>query len=109
MAPVTAVNTFSLRAGVTAAEFEAFSRDLDRPTCLALDEVQSFEVYLVDGNHGASGVDVVELMTVTDWDAWERTRDTAAQLLPVVARFEQLVDTTTVVTYLTRHSSTPER
>jgi hypothetical protein len=109
MTAITAVNMFSLREGVTAGEFEAFSRDLDRPACLALDEVQSFDVYLVAESRDTPGVDVVEVMTVTDWDAWELARDTAPQLRPVVARFEQLVDTTTVVTYLTRHSSTPER
>jgi hypothetical protein len=102
---VSAINTFSLRPHVTAEEFDAFSRELDRPACLALDEVESFDVYLVDrGPSGGTGVDVVEVMTVTDWAAWEQVRDTAPALAPVTARFAELVDESTVTTYLSRRS-----
>lgn len=107
---VCAVNTFSLRPGVTLEEFDRFSREQDRPACLALDEVESFEVYLVE--HGPSGagvagtgrVDVVEVMTVGDWAAWEQARDSAPALAAVTTRFAELVDETTVTTYLTRPS-----
>ncbi|SHH32919.1 REDY-like protein HapK [Jatrophihabitans endophyticus] len=108
MAGTTAVNTFSLREGVGAAEFAAFSRDLDRPTCLALAEVESFDVYLVDHDRDGSAVDVVEVMTVTDWDRWVEVRDSAPQLRPVVDRFEQLVDIATVTTYFTRRTTGEE-
>ena len=103
---VSAINTFSLKPHVTAEEFDRFSRELDRPACLALDEVESFEVYLVDRSPGDDGaVDVVEVMTVTDWAAWEQARDHTPALAPVTARFAELVDETTVTTYLTRRSS----
>lgn len=103
---VTAINTFSLKPHVAAEEFDRFSRELDRPACLALDEVESFEVYLVDHDHGRPGaVDVVEVMTVRDWAAWELARDTAPTLAPVTARFADLVDEGTVTTYLTQRSN----
>lgn len=104
---VSAINTFSLKPHVTAAEFDRFSRELDRPACLALTEVLSFEVYLVDRGLGGStdGADVVEVMTVTDWAAWEHARDHAPELAPVTARFAELVDESTVTTYLTRPSA----
>jgi hypothetical protein len=103
---VSAINTFSLKAHVTAEEFDRFSREVDRPACLALDEVESFEVYLVDhGLGGAASVDVVEVMTVRDWSAWEQARDHAPSLAPVTARFAELVDESTVTTYLTRPSA----
>lgn len=98
---VTAINTFSLLPGVTAADFEEFSRDLDRPACLALDVVESFDVYLVDDGT----VDVVELMTVRDWAAWEQERDSAPSLAPVTARFAELVDESTVTTWFASPST----
>ncbi|GAY13774.1 hypothetical protein [Mycobacterium sp. shizuoka-1] len=107
MGAVSAVNMFSLRPGVTAAEFEAFSADLDRPTCLAFDVVESFEVYLVEGDH-PSRVDVVEIMTVRSWPEWEYVRDNAPEFVPVLRRFGELVDTDSISTLFTRHLTATE-
>jgi len=100
--PVSAVNTFRLRSGVTAEQFERFSADLDRPTCLAFDEVLDFEVYLAED--GA----VVEIMTVSSWPEWERVRDSSPELKPVVQRFGELVEPGSVTTLLTRKSPLPQ-
>jgi hypothetical protein len=99
---VSAINTFRLRPGVEVAEFEQFSAELDRPTCLAFDEVLGFEVYLSDDGT------VVEVMTVTSWPEWERVRDGAPELEPVVARFDELVEPGSVTTLFTRHSPLPQ-
>jgi hypothetical protein len=107
MASVSAVNTFSLREGVSADEFEQFSRELDRPTCLEFDEVEGFEVYLAQAD-APGAVDVVEIMTVTSWPAWEAVRDTAPQMESVVRRFGELVEVDTVTTYFTRRSPLTE-
>ena len=112
--PVSAVNTFRLRSGITAEQFERFSADLDRPTCLAFDVVLSFEVYLVagaseaTGNGGREGADVVEIMTVSSWPEWERVRDSSPELKPVVQRFDELVEPGSVTTLLTRKSPLPQ-
>ena len=45
---VSAINTFRLRPGVPVADFEQFSAELDRPVCLAFDEVLGFDVYFSD-------------------------------------------------------------
>ena len=100
--PVSAVNTFRLRSGVTAEQFERFSADLDRPTCLTFDEVLDFEVYLAED--GA----VVEIMTVSSWPEWERVRDSSPELKPVVERFDELVEPGSVATLLTRKSPLPQ-
>ena len=100
--PVSAVNTFRLRSGVTAEQFERFSADLDRPTCLAFDVVLGFEVYLAED--GA----VVEVMTVSSWPEWERVRDSSPELKPVVQRFDELVEPGSVTTLLTRKSPLPQ-
>ena len=100
---VSAVNTFRLRAGVSIADFESFSVELDRPTCLAFDVVLGFEVFLVD-RVGPAGVDVVEVMTVTSWPEWERVRDAAPELKAVVERFDELVEPGSVSTLLTHKS-----
>lgn len=104
---VSAVNTFRLRPGVTAAQFDAFSCELDRPTCLSFDVVTGFEVFLVDQDDPA-GVDVVEIMTVTSWPEWERVRDGAPELKAVVERFDALVEPGSVSTLLTRNSPLPQ-
>ena len=112
--PVSAVNTFRLRSGVTAEQFERFSADLDRPTCLAFDVVLDFEVYLVDGaseatgNVEGEGTNVVEIMTVSSWPEWERVRDSSPELKPVVERFDELVEPGSVATLLTRKSPLPQ-
>ena len=110
--PVSAVNTFRLRSGVTAEQFERFSADLDRPTCLAFDVVLGFEVYLADGATGnaedGAGTDVVEIMTVTSWPEWERVRDSSPELKPVVERFDELVEPGSVTTLLTHKSTLPQ-
>lgn len=97
---VTAINRFALRPGVAAAEFEQFSRDLDRPICLAFPQVQQFDVYIADDD--PARVEIVELMTVSSWPEWEAVRDGAPELAPVVDRFAELVDTATVTTVFTR-------
>jgi hypothetical protein len=104
---VSAFNTFRLRPGVTTAEFETFSCELDRPTCLSFDVVIGFEVFLVD-QEVAAGVDVIEIMTVTSWPEWERVRDGAPELKAVVERFDELVEPGSVSTLLTRNSPLPQ-
>ncbi|TGD84969.1 hypothetical protein BayCH28_23960 [Mycolicibacterium sp. CH28] len=100
---VSAVNTFRLRPGVTTTEFEIFSRDLDRPTCLSFDVVLGFDVFLVEQDDPAD-IDVIEIMTVASWPAWERLRDNAPELKAVVERFDELVEPGSVSTLLTRNS-----
>ena len=100
MAPVTAINRFTLQPGVTAAQFEQFSRDVDRPVCLGFAQVERFEVFIDDTD--PSRVEIVELMTVSSWQEWEAVRDGAPELVPVVNRFAELVDTSTVSTVVTR-------
>ena len=95
---VSAINMFRLRPGVSTAEFEQFSVELDRPTCLAFDVVLGFEVYLSDGT------DVIEVMTVASWPEWEQVRDSAPELEAVVARFDELVEPGSVTTFFTRKS-----
>lgn len=95
---VSAINTFRLQAGVTIEDFERFSAELDRPVCLGFDVVRDFEVYLSEDGT------VVEIMTVTSWAEWEKVRDGAPELKPVVERFDQLVEPGSVTTVLARRS-----
>lgn len=94
-----AINLIPLRPGVPAEDFARFSAELDRPTLLAQDVVEGFDVYAVDRrSDGAPAFDVVEVMQVRSWSEWEGVRDGLPALEPVVARFEQLIDPTTVRT-----------
>ncbi|UXA18501.1 hypothetical protein [Mycobacterium sp. SMC-4] len=99
---VSAINTFRLRPGVTTAEFEQFSVELDRPICLGFDVVRAFDVYLSEDGT------VVEIMTVTSWPEWEKVRDGAPELKPVVERFDQLVQPGSVTTVIARCSPLPQ-
>ncbi|BBY48713.1 hypothetical protein MARA_21810 [Mycolicibacterium arabiense] len=101
---VSAVNTFRLRPGVGADQFERFSAELDRPTCLAFDVVHGFDVYLADGDD--AGITVVEVMTVSSWTEWQRLLESAPELKPVIERFDELVEPGSVSTLLTRELTT---
>ncbi|CAA0117619.1 Uncharacterised protein [Mycolicibacterium vanbaalenii] len=100
---VSAINMFRLRPGVSSEEFEKFSVELDRPTCLGFDVVVGFEVFLTESTE-SSGVDVIEVMTVTSWPEWEKVRDEAPELEAVVRRFDQLVEPGSVSTLFARKS-----
>lgn len=101
---VSAINMFRLRPGVSTTDFENFSRELDRPRCLALDVVLGFEVYLAERADDPSGHDVIEVMTVASWPEWETVRDSAPELKDVLARFDELVEPDSVTTVFARHS-----
>ena len=101
-----AINTFRLRSGVSAAEFEQFSIELDQPRCLAFDVVLAFEVFMVDD--ADAGIDVIEVMTVASWPEWEQIRDGAPELTPVLERFDQLVEPGSVSTHFGRKPSLPQ-
>ncbi|MBO0678242.1 hypothetical protein JRC04_12285 [Mycolicibacterium sp. S2-37] len=103
---VIAINTFRLRPGVTTGEFERFSAESDRPICLGFDVVLGFEVYLAEEPSGA--FQVLEVMTVRSWTEWEKVRDGAPELKPVVERFDQLVEPGSVNTVFARYSPLPQ-
>ncbi|KAA0094123.1 hypothetical protein CIW49_25825 [Mycolicibacterium sp. P1-18] len=100
--PVVAVNLFSMLPGVDPADFEAFSTEVDRPTCLShRDVVRRFDAFRVTTAPDGAPADILEVMEVTDWAAWERLRDTHPTMKPVTEGFDQLVDPATVRTYFT--------
>ena len=45
--------------------------------------------------------DILEVMEVSDWAAWEQLRDTHPTMKPVLDGFSELVDPATVRTYFT--------
>lgn len=99
---VVAVNLFSMLPGVDPAEFERFSTEIDRPTCLAHgDIVLRFEVFRVKDAPDGAPADILEIMEVTDWADWEHLRDNHPTLKPVIEGFDALVDPATVRTYFT--------
>lgn len=99
---VVAVTMFSLRPGVDWAEFHRFSVELDQPACLACDAVQSFRAYRVTSAPDGGRADVVEVLQVRDWAAWEQVRDNDPAFTPVLNRFVELVDVATVRTWFTQ-------
>ncbi|WP_422745740.1 hypothetical protein ACN27E_25315 [Mycobacterium sp. WMMD1722] len=99
---VIAVNMFSMLPGVDPADFERFSTDVDRPTCLAHgDIVRRFEAFRVSAAPDGAPADILEVMEVTDWADWERLRDNHPTMKPVIDGFNALVDPASVRTYFT--------
>jgi hypothetical protein len=100
---VFAINLFSMLPGVDPAEFEHFSNTVDRPTCLAHgDVVKGFDAYRVTKAPDGAPADILEVMHVADWAAWEQIRDNHPSMEPVMEGFNKLVDPATVRTYFTR-------
>ena len=101
--PVFAINLFSMLPGVDPAEFEHFSNTVDRPTCLAHNDVViGFDAYRVSAAPDGAPADILEVMHVADWAAWEQIRDNHPSMEPVMEGFNKLVDPATVRTYFTR-------
>jgi len=99
---VVAVNLFSMRPGVDPADFERFSAEVDRPTCLAHDSVvRRFEAFRVNEAPDGAPADILEVMEVSDWATWEQLRDNHPTMKPVIDGFNALVDPATVRTYFT--------
>jgi hypothetical protein len=100
---VTAINLFSMLPGIDPAEFERFSATVDRPTCLAYgDLITGFDAYRVTAGPDGAPADILEVMHVADWAAWEQIRDNDPSMRPVMEGFHKLVDPATVRTYFTR-------
>ena len=100
---VFAINLFSMLPGVDPAEFEHFSNTVDQPTCLAhRDVVKGFDAYRVTEAPDGAPADILEVMHVADWTAWEQIRDNDPSMRPVMEGFNKLVDPTTIRTYFTR-------
>jgi hypothetical protein len=94
-----AVNLIPLRQGAKLDDFKAFSAELDQPTLLAQDVVLGFDAYAITRrDEGAPSVDVVEVMHVRSWAEWVDVRDSSEAIKPVGARFEELIDPSTVRT-----------
>jgi hypothetical protein len=93
-----AVNMFRMRSGIPSTRFAEFSAELDQPLVLAhSDVVTRFDAYRVIGNSGTPlGVDVVEVMEVSDWESWVEVRDNDPSLIPVMSGFDELVDPASV-------------
>lgn len=99
---VVAVNLFSMLPGVDPADFERFSTEVDRPTCLAHHHiVRRFEAFRVNDAPDGAPADILEVMEVTDWAEWEQLRDNHPSMKPVIEGFDKLVDPATVRTYFT--------
>lgn len=93
------VNTFRMRPGFASARFADFSTGLDQPAVLRhSDIVTRFEAFQVgDATEGSPlGVDIVEIMQVSDWAAWTAVRDSDPSLAPVMAGFDELVDPSSI-------------
>lgn len=93
--PSLAVNMFRMRPGVDPQRFAEFSSRIDQPTVLAHPfGVSRFEAYrvLADTEGSPLGVDIVEIMQVSDWSTWVEVRDHEPSLLPVTTGFDELVE-----------------
>ncbi|WP_432180706.1 hypothetical protein [Streptomyces sp. NBC_00063] len=96
--PALVVNMFRMRPGIDPAWFAEFSARIDQPLCLShTDVVRRFDAYRVQGAAGDPvGADIVEVMEVSDWNAWARLRDDHPSLRPVMSGFDRLVDPASV-------------
>jgi hypothetical protein len=107
---VVAINLIPVRHGVAAEEFATFSSTVDQPLCIAQDVVLGFDAYRVVHDAGLERpFDIVEVMRVRSWSEWERVRDGLAELRPVTERFDELVNSSLVRTFLATRIARSER
>ena len=97
--PQFAINTFSLRPGVSREAFVAFSSEIDQPTLKAQSHVISrFDVLQILGDAEGSplGFDFIELYEIPDWHEWAQVRDESPALDTVRSTFDALVEPSSV-------------
>ena len=68
-----------LKEGVTIEEYRKFSLQTDQPTTSNQPGIQRFEVYEVKASgEGPLHFDVMEIIEVDSWEAWEQVTKSAA-------------------------------
>jgi REDY-like protein HapK len=89
----TVVVLFNLKAGVNAADYEKFARDLDIPGVNKLPSVKSFEVLRCEGlmGGGSSPYQYVELLRVHDLAGLGKDVQTPS-MQKVVSAFREMAD-----------------
>jgi hypothetical protein len=91
--PVVAINLIPLRNRTTIDAFRSFSAERDQPVCLAQQAVQAFSAFAVRRRDiDAPAIDIVEVMQVSSWDEWVKTRDGLPEMASLTSEFNELVD-----------------
>ena len=90
------VTFYKLNDGVSAEEFATFSREVDRPACLAMPACLQFEVFTAAGGTGGFDRYIVEDINVTSWEEWAAATAHPSHA-PIMARWRELADEASVV------------
>lgn len=87
---------YKLNDGVSADEFLDFSRNVDRPACLAMPACSTFEVFAGAANGDDTERHIIEDITVTSWQEWEAATSQPGHQ-SIMARWRELADESSVV------------
>jgi hypothetical protein len=96
--------TYRLRSKEHLAAYERWSRERDQVVLRAQAEILGFEVFMVEdfqSRDGAATYDVIEEITVSSWDDFQRVLQTEP-LQELGAEFGDVADAATVTTVRTR-------
>jgi hypothetical protein len=91
----TLIVLFNLKAGVSAADYEAFAKELDIPTVKRLKSVHDFKVFKSEGIFGSDATppyQYVEVIHFDSVDALVGDMGNEPKMAEIPAKFQELAD-----------------
>lgn len=90
------ITFYRLNDGVSPEEFAAFSREVDRPACLAKPACLRFDVFTATDATDGLGRYIVEDIDATSWQDWNAAAAEPSHE-PIMSRWRELADESSVV------------
>tara|TARA_B100000519_G_scaffold13659_1_gene10324 strand:- start:102884 stop:103417 length:534 start_codon:yes stop_codon:yes gene_type:complete len=92
--------TYRLAPGVSMDAYKEWSRTVDQRITPFQDSIDGFVPWqILGGEPDDTGVDIIEEITIEDWDAYQKMQKESSEMAVVLEGFERLVDQSTVRVY----------
>ena len=92
--------TYRLAPGVSMDAYKEWSRTVDQRITPFQDSIDGFVPWqILGGEPDDTGVDIIEEITIEDWDAYQKMQKESSEMAVVFEGFERLVDQPTVRVY----------
>ncbi|MDZ7897591.1 MAG: hypothetical protein U5N85_06130 [Arcicella sp.] len=91
----TLIVLFNLKEGVSAADYEAFAKELDIPTVKSLKSVSEFQVFKSQGIFGSDAIPPYQYVEVIHFDSIENLvadMGKEPKMAEIPAKFQEFAD-----------------
>lgn len=91
----TLIVLFNLKEGISAADYEAFAKELDIPTVKSLKSVSEFQVFKSEGIFGSSAIPPYQYVEIIHFDSVENLvsdMGNEPKMAEIPAKFQEFAD-----------------